>query len=129
MQLLPALAVFVGAGFGALLRWVFSIAFNPIFPTMPLGTLAANIVGGFLIGVATSFFLHNTALAPEWRLFAITGFLGGLTTFSTFSAEVVGLLARQQFLWAAGTAAIHMFGSFAMTALGMLAANALMIRN
>ena len=105
MQLLSALAVFVGAGFGALLRWAFSLAFNPVFPTLPLGTLASNIVGGFLIGVATSFFMHNTSLAPEWRLLAITGFLGGLTTFSTFSAEVVGLLARQQFMWAIGTAA------------------------
>ena len=129
MQLLSALAVFVGAGFGALLRWAFSLAFNPVFPTLPLGTLASNIVGGFLIGVATSFFMHNTSLAPEWRLLAITGFLGGLTTFSTFSAEVVGLLARQQFMWAIGTAAIHMFGSFAMTALGILACNALLVRN
>ncbi len=129
MQFLPALAVFLGAGFGALLRWAFSIAFNPVFPTLPLGTLASNIVGGFLIGVATAFFMHNASLAPEWRLFAITGFLGGLTTFSTFSAEVVSLMVRQQFFWAATTASIHMFGSFAMTALGMLVTNAIIIRN
>ncbi len=129
MPLFPALAVFVGAGFGALLRWALSLAFNPLVPTLPLGTLASNILGGFLIGMASAFFMHNTSLPPEWRLFAITGFLGGLTTFSTFSAEVVDLLARQQYLWATCTAALHMFGSFAMTALGMIVCNAILMRH
>lgn len=92
---------------------------NPVFPTLPLGTLAANLVGGYLVGVAVAFFAQNTSLPPEARLFAITGFLGGLTTFSTFSAEVVTLMARSEYLWALGAASVHLLGSLAMTALGM----------
>ncbi|MDD5297408.1 MAG: fluoride efflux transporter CrcB [Rhodocyclaceae bacterium] len=113
------LAVGLGAAFGAWLRWWLSLALNPAFPTLPLGTLAANLIGGYLVGVAVSFFAQSTALPPEARLFAITGFLGGLTTFSTFSAEVVTLLARAEYLWALGAASVHLFGSLAMTALGM----------
>jgi len=129
MNFLPALAVFIGSGLGAWLRWAFSLSFNPIFPTLPLGTLTANLVGGFLVGVASAYFLHHANLAPEWRLFVITGFMGGLTTFSTFSLEVVTLLARQQYLWALGCATIHLLGSFAMTAVGMLATNVLVMRS
>lgn len=128
MNLPAVLAVFVGAGFGALLRWMLGLGLNPLFPTVPLGTLAANLLGGLLVGVASSFFLHNSSLAPEWRLLVITGFMGGLTTFSTFSVEVVSLLARQQFLWALGAASVHLFGSLAMTALGILATNALFVK-
>lgn len=128
MNLPSVLAVFVGAGFGALLRWVLGLGLNSLFPTVPLGTLAANLLGGLLVGVASSFFLHNSSLAPEWRLLIITGFMGGLTTFSTFSVEVVGLLSRQQYLWALGTASIHLFGSLALTAFGILATNALFVR-
>ncbi|WP_417069957.1 fluoride efflux transporter CrcB [Niveibacterium terrae] len=128
MNFPAVLAVFVGAGFGALLRWILGLGLNPIFPTVPLGTLAANLLGGLLVGVASSFFLHNSSLAPEWRLLIITGFMGGLTTFSTFSVEVVSLLARQQYLWALGTASVHLFGSLAMTALGILATNALFVK-
>jgi CrcB protein len=83
------LAVFGGAGLGASLRWWLSTTLNPVFPTLPLGTLAANLLGGYLVGVAVAYFAHNSALPPEVRLLLITGFMGGLTTFSTFSSEVV----------------------------------------
>lgn len=113
------LAVGIGAALGAWLRWALGMALNPVFPTLPLGTLAANLLGGYLVGMAVAFFGQHPGLSPEARLFAITGFLGGLTTFSTFSAEVVTLLARAQYLWALTSAATHLFGSLAMTALGM----------
>lgn len=92
---------------------------------MPLGTLASNLIGGYLVGVAVAFFAQNQGLAPEWRLFAITGFLGGLTTFSTFSAEVVTLLSRGQLSWAVATATAHLAGSLALTALGIATVRAL----
>jgi CrcB protein len=117
--LYSVIAVATGAALGALLRWVLGLAFNPAFPTIPMGTLASNLIGGYLVGVAVSYFGANASLAPEWRLFAITGFLGGLTTFSTFSAEVVNLMRNGQLAWALAEAAIHMLGSFAMTAAGM----------
>jgi CrcB protein len=113
-------AVGLGAILGAWLRWWLGLTLNPIFPTLPLGTLAANLFGGYLIGVAVAFFGQHPGLSPEARLFAITGFLGALTTFSTFSAEVVTLLARAQYLWAFATATVHLFGSLAMTALGLV---------
>ncbi|WP_028534092.1 fluoride efflux transporter CrcB [Paludibacterium yongneupense] len=120
MSQAPALlAIAVGATLGAWLRWGLSLLLNPVFPTVPLGTLASNLLGGYLVGMAVVFFNQSSGLPPELRLLAITGFLGGLTTFSTFSAEVVGLLARQQYLWALGTASVHLFGSLTMTALGM----------
>jgi CrcB protein len=112
-------AVGSGSACGAWLRWWLGARLNPLFPTVPLGTLAANLIGGYLVGVAVGFFAQNQGLAPEWRLFAITGFLGGLTTFSTFSAEVVTLLSRGQTMWAIATAAAHLAGSLALTALGM----------
>ncbi len=98
MEFYPAVAVFVGAGFGALLRWWLSMVLNPVFPTIPLGTLASNLIGGLLVGISVAYFSHNTSLPPEARLLAITGFLGGLTTFSTLSAEVVTLLGRTEYL-------------------------------
>ena len=119
------LAVFGGAGFGALLRWSLGIWLNPLFPTVPLGTLAANLIGGLLVGVASAFFTHNASLPPEWRLLVITGFMGGLTTFSTFSIEVVTLISRQQYGWALGTAGVHLAGSLLLTAVGILLSNAL----
>jgi CrcB protein len=119
------LAVFGGAGLGACPRWWLGTRLNPVFPTLPLGTLAANLVGGFLVGVAVAYFARHAALAPEVRLFVITGFMGGLTTFSTFSSEVVGLLGSGQVLWAVAAASTHLIGSLALTALGMLAAQAL----
>ena len=95
------LAVGGGAAIGAWLRWGFGIALNPVFPTLPLGTLAANLVGGLLMGVAMEVLTRHAVLSPEMRLLITTGFLGGLTTFSTFSAEVVTLLARKELLWSA----------------------------
>lgn len=122
------LAVFGGAGFGALLRWSLGAWLNPVFPTIPFGTLSANLLGGALVGVATSYFTHHSALPPEWRLLIITGFLGGLTTFSTFSAEVVTLIGRNEYGWALGAASLHLIGSLALTAIGILIANALFVK-
>lgn len=112
-------AVFVGAGAGACLRYAFNELFNARLPSMPLGTLAANLLGGYLVGLAIAFFAWKSELSPLWRLMAITGFLGGLTTFSAFSAEVVGAFMRGEPGWALVTAAVHLFGSLALTALGI----------
>ena len=128
MGLYSAIAVFCGAGLGALLRWGLSLALNPVFPIIPLGTLASNLIGGLLVGIAAAFFSHNSSLPPETRLLVITGFLGGLTTFSTFSAEVVMLLGRTEYLWALAAAGAHLIGSLLMTAVGMMATNALFVR-
>lgn len=125
MSGLSFLAIFGGAGCGALLRWQLGAWLNPVFPTIPLGTLAANLIGGLLVGVANSFLTHYSELAPEWRLLIITGFMGGLTTFSTFSLEAVTLLSRQEYAWALGTMGMHLFGSLALTAIGILIVNAL----
>jgi len=115
---LAALAVFSGAGVGACLRWTLSLWLNPLLPGMPLGTLASNLLGGLLVGVASAGFAQMPQLPPEWRLLLVTGFLGGLTTFSTFSAEVVSLLMRQQWGWALATAATHLAGSLVLTGAG-----------
>ena len=111
-------AVGIGAALGAWLRWALGSILNPVFPTLPLGTLAANLIGGYLVGLAIAFFADNAAVPAEWRLFAITGFLGALTTFSTFSAEAVTLLVRAQYTWAAGLILSHLAGSILMTLLG-----------
>ncbi|SFN41358.1 CrcB protein [Nitrosospira briensis] len=113
-------AVGAGAALGAWLRWWFGIALNPVFPTLPLGTLTANLAGGYLVGIAVEYFHHNTVLPPEARLFIITGFLGGLTTFSTFSAETVTLLLREQYGWACIIVFSHLAGSLTMTVLGIM---------
>jgi CrcB protein len=113
------LSIAAGASLGALLRWVLAVRFNPMVPMLPLGTLAANLVGGYFIGIAIAYFAWRPDLPPEVRLFVITGFLGGLTTFSTFSAEVVTQLQQGHVLPALVTAASHMLGSFALTALGI----------
>ena len=112
-------AVSVGASLGALLRWWLSAKLNSYFPTIPPGTLAANLVGGYVIGVAIAFFSTVGGIAPEWRLLIITGFCGGLTTFSTFSGELVTLLRDGQVLWACAGAGVHLFGSLLMTAAGI----------
>jgi CrcB protein len=88
------LAISVGAALGALLRWLLGLALNNLFPAIPPGTLAANLIGGYIIGVAVVFFGSASSLPPEWRLFVVTGFCGGLTTFSTFSSEIVTLLQQ-----------------------------------
>jgi CrcB protein len=128
MSGLALLAVFGGAGLGALLRWGLGIWLNPVFPTVPMGTVAANLLGGLLVGLASAFFNHHGGLPPEWRLLVITGFLGGLTTFSTFSVEIVTLIGRQQYAWALGSASLHLAGSLALTAIGIMIANALFVR-
>ena len=114
------LAVGLGAALGAWLRWGFGIAFNPLFSSILLGTLAANLVGGYLIGVAVEYFVHNDSISPEMRLFVIVGFLGGLTTFSSFSSEAVELLIDRQLGWMLALIAGHLIGSLAMTWLGIL---------
>lgn len=113
------LAISAGASLGAVLRWLLGTSLNAVFPAIPPGTLLANLIGGYLIGLAVAFFGQHAGLAPEWRLFVITGFLGGLTTFSTFSAEVTTLLQQGRLLWAGGAIAVHVLGSLAMTLLGL----------
>lgn len=115
------MAVGGGAAVGAWLRWWLGTLLNPVFPTVPLGTLSANLLGGLLMGIAMGFISHYEALAPEIRLLVTTGFLGGLTTFSTFSAETTTLLVRQQYGWAAAIIAAHVIGSVAMTFAGIVA--------
>lgn len=115
------LAIGIGAATGAWLRWVLGLWFNPVFPTLPLGTLAANLLGGFLMGMAMQFLLEHTVLSPEMRLAITTGFLGGLTTFSTFSAETVTLLLREEYLWTLAIVLVHVIGSVTMTLLVILA--------
>ncbi len=111
-------AVGIGAVLGAWLRWGFAAAFNHFLPTLPLGTLAVNLIGGFLIGAAVELFVQNMTLPFEYRLFFITGFLGSLTTFSTFSLEAVMLLQEERYGWAMALIGTHLFGSLAMTLLG-----------
>lgn len=113
------LAISLGAALGAVLRWLLGLFLNSLFPAVPPGTLAANLVGGYLIGVAVAIFASQPGLAPEWRLFIITGFLGGLTTFSTFSAEVTTLLQEGRLAWAAAAISLHVGGSLLMTLLGL----------
>jgi CrcB protein len=119
-------AIFCGAGFGALLRAGFNLATVGVAASLPIfGTLLSNLVGGYLVGIAVAFFGNNTHLSPEWKLFVITGFLGGLTTFSSFSAEVVGLMQRGELTWALGTALLNLLGSLTLTFFGILTYQAL----
>jgi len=113
------LVISLGAALGAVLRWVLGVGLNHLFPALPPGTLVANLVGGYLIGLAIALLALRPELPPEWRLFVITGFLGGLTTFSTFSAEVVLALQQGRAGWAAATIATHVLGSLALTLAGM----------
>ena len=115
----PVLAISFGAAAGALLRWRLGLGLNSFFPTVPLGTLAANLIGGYIIGLAVAYLAEAPNIAPEWRLFIITGFCGGLTTFSTFSAEVVTLLQEGRLAWAMGAIAVHVTGSLMMTLAGL----------
>jgi fluoride exporter len=119
MTFYAIIAISLGAACGALLRWGFGLWFNPLLPQLPLGTLAANMLGGYLIGLAVAFFELHQGLSPEWRLLIITGFLGGLTTFSTFSAETVTLLMREQYAWGMAIIATHLGGSLLLTVLGI----------
>jgi len=115
----PTLAISMGAALGALLRWQLGLKLNSLLPSLPPGTLTANLVGGYIIGLAVAYFAQAPDIAPEWRLFIITGFCGGLTTFSTFSAEVVTLLQEDRLTWAIGAIATHVTGSLAMTVAGL----------
>ena len=125
MSAIGFLAVGIGAAIGAWLRWWLGIVFNPVFPTLPLGTLAANLLGGYLVGVAVAFFSQHAGIHPAARLFIITGFMGGLTTFSTFSAESVTLISRAEYLWALVHVLAHLGGSLLMTVLGITSFNLL----
>ena len=118
-------AVGAGAAVGAWMRWGLGIALNSVFPTVPLGTLAANLIGGLLMGFAMELMTRHAVLPPEVRLLATTGFLGGLTTFSTFSAEVVTLLLRREWLWGSVAIGAHLVGSLALTVAGILMVRAL----
>jgi CrcB protein len=112
-------AVSVGGMLGCLFRWMLAVGLNAWFPTVPPGTLAANLIGCYIIGVAIAFFTAYPAFAPEWRLFLTTGFCGGLTTFSTFSAEIVTLLQTGRPAWALAGVAVHLLGSLLMTFAGV----------
>ena len=118
-MLKSVLAISAGASLGALLRWVLGLFLNAAFPLIPMGTLAANLLGGYLVGLAIAIFAANPGFSPEWRLLIITGFLGALTTFSTFSAEVTNLIQQGRFAWACGAVSVHVLGSLVMTFLGM----------
>jgi CrcB protein len=113
------LAVGAGAAFGAWLRWWLGAALNPVFPTLPLGTLSANLLGGLLMGIAMGLISQFDALPPSARLMFMTGFLGALTTFSTFSAETVTLILRGQYGWCAAIIGVHLVGSIGATLIGI----------
>ena len=119
MNALPFIAIGIGAALGAWLRWGLGLWLNPVLPTLPLGTLATELLGGLLVGVAVAVVHIFVYLPPEAMLFVVTGFLGGLTTFSTFSAEVVGLVRAADYGWAVAAAGAHLLGSLLMTALGI----------
>ena len=112
-------AIAVGSALGALLRWQLGDKLNSLFPTIPPGTLAANLLGAYVVGLCVAFFATYAAISPEWRLLLITGFCGGLTTFSTFSVEVTALLQQGRVAWALGAISIHVVGSLAMTFAGI----------
>jgi len=116
---LSIIAVGLGGGLGSLLRWVLGLRLNAIFPNLPLGTFAANVIAGYIIGVSVAFFARFPDISVEWRLFIITGLMGGLSTFSTFSAEVVAHLQQGRLGWALAEIAIHVCASLLMTALGI----------
>ncbi len=119
MNAVGFLAVGVGAVLGAWLRWGLNVGLHSVVPNLPMGTLVCNLAGGFMIGIAVELFALHPVMAPEIRLFVITGFLGSLTTFSAFSAEAVALLQRNEYGWAFGMISAHLVGSLAMTLLGI----------
>jgi CrcB protein len=118
-MLISIFSIAVGASLGALLRWYLANRYNASFPQVPPGTLAANVLGGYLIGIAMAVFAAFPGLSPQWRLLTVTGFLGGLTTFSTFSAEVVTAILQARSVWALATIFAHVAGSIVMTLFGV----------
>ncbi len=118
MSMTALISVFVGAGLGACLRYGLNLALNPLFPAVPMGTLSANLLGAYLAGAAATFFVLRTGLPPEYKLLVITGFLGGLTTFSSFSLEIMALLESGRGALALGTASAHVLGSLTLAFLG-----------
>jgi fluoride exporter len=125
VKTLSVLAVAIGGALGSLFRWFLGVRLNGLFPDLPLGTLAANVIAGYVIGVAVAFFARQPDIPGEWRLFIITGLMGGLSTFSTFSAEVVADLQQGRLGWAAGEVAIHVGASLTMTILGIVTVSAI----
>jgi fluoride exporter len=123
-----AIAICFGASLGALARWRLSLWFNHGHALLPWGTLVANWAGAYIIGAAVVYFQSQTQIDPAWRLAIVTGFLGALTTFSTFSVEVVSMLQHERWVLAAGTASLHVFGSLLLTGLGMLTAKSWVIQ-
>jgi fluoride exporter len=121
---LSLLAICAGACLGALLRWGLGSGLNALFPTLPPGTLLANLLGAYLVGIAIGAFAHHDGLPAEWRLFVITGFLGSLTTFSTFSAEVIALVQQGRWSWAAVAIGAHLLGSLLLTLAGLASVEA-----
>ena len=119
------LAVMLGGALGCTLRWLLSLRFNALFPNLPPGTLLVNLLGGFIIGAAIAWFAKNPNIDAAWKLLIVTGLCGGLTTFSTFSAEIVLLLQSGKYLWAMGSVLLHVTGSLLMTFLGFAVVNML----
>ncbi len=126
--MLPVLALCLGACAGALARWQLGLWLNTSSALLPWGTLAANLIGGYLVGVAGAVFQALPQLDPAWRLLLITGFLGALTTFSSFSAEVVAMLQQQRYALALGTAALHLVGSLLLTVAGLKSVSLVLAR-
>ncbi|AVN26620.1 fluoride efflux transporter CrcB [Acinetobacter baumannii] len=116
---LSLLSIALGSVIGAWLRWGISLRFNSVFENIPFGTVIVNLIGAFIIGLAVSFF-SNSSISPNYKLFVVTGFCGALTTFSTFSVEIVALLQASKFEYAISTIAIHVIGSLIFTVLGIL---------
>ena len=123
--LASVVAISAGASLGALLRWMLGLRLNPLLPALPLGTLAANLVGGYAVGVVIGWLSQHPELSPQVRLFLVTGLLGGLTTFSTFSAEVFAHLEGGRMGWALLLAGAHLLGSIVLTGLGLATVRAL----
>ena len=120
--MISVIAICIGASVGALARWGLGLWLSP-GAIIPFGTLAANLIGGYLIGICVAVFQAMPQLDPVWRLALVTGFLGALTTFSSFSAEVVGMLQQQRYALALGTTAVHLFGSLLLTVVGIKTAS------
>jgi len=129
--MLPVLAICIGACFGALARWQLGLWLNPTITVagtvLPMGTLAANLIGGYLVGICVAVFQAMPQLDPLWRLALVTGFLGALTTFSSFSAEVVAMLMQQRYMLALMTASVHLLGSLLLTIAGIKSASLLLL--